>query len=107
MCIRDSNSTLEQVSRLKYLGCAVSYESEYDRREKINKFTNICGTIHINLGNKTGHSTRIKFYETIAIPTLTYASEEWVMTKKGSGKIHSAESVSYTHLDVYKRQVVR
>ena len=25
-----NNSTLEQVSRFKYLGCAVSYESEYD-----------------------------------------------------------------------------
>ena len=67
------NCTLEQVSRFKYLGCAVSCESEYDIREKINKFRNICGTIHRNLRNKTRHSTR---------------------------------TVSYTHLDVYKRQVL-
>ena len=47
-----NSSTLEQVSLFKYLGCAVIYESEYDIREKINKFGNICGTIHINLRNK-------------------------------------------------------
>ena len=60
-------------------------------REKINKFRNICGTIHRNLVNKTRHSTRNTFHKTIAIPTLIYASEAWVMTKKESGKIQSAE----------------
>ena len=48
-----NNSTLEQVSRFEYLGCAVSCASEYDIREKINKFRNICCTIHRNLRNKT------------------------------------------------------
>ena len=33
-----NNSTLEQVSRFKYLGCAVSCESEYDIREKIDVY---------------------------------------------------------------------
>ena len=71
-----NNSTLDQVNRYKYLGCAVGYESEYDIRKKINKFRNICGTIHRNLRNRTTrHSTRIKFYQIIAIHTLTYASE--------------------------------
>ena len=82
-CVRTkivtNNSTLEQVSRFKYLGCAVSYKSEYDMREKISTYRNICGTMHRNLKNKTRHSTRIKFYKTIAIPsTLIYASEAWV-----------------------------
>ena len=70
------------MSRFKHLGCAVSYESENNIRGKINKFRNICGTIHRNLRNKTRPITRIKFYKTIAIPTLTYASDAWVMTKK-------------------------
>ncbi len=58
-----NNSTLEHVSRFEYLGCAVSYESEYDIREKINTFRNICGTTHRNLKSKTRHSTKIKFYK--------------------------------------------
>ena len=36
----------------------------------LNNVRNICGTIRRNLRNKTRHSTRIKFYKTIAIPTL-------------------------------------
>ena len=63
---------------------------------------------------------RIKFDRSIAVSTLIYASEAWVMAKKESSKIQSAEmqflrntlnytlqdiiTVSYTHLDVYKRQ---
>ena len=53
------NSNLEQVSRFKYLSCAVNYESEYDIKEKINKFRKICGTIHINFRNKTRHKDYI------------------------------------------------
>ena len=37
------------MSRFKYLGCTVSYECEYDVKEKTNTFRNICGTIHRNL----------------------------------------------------------
>ena len=87
-----NNSTLEQTSRFKYLGCAVSCVSQYDIKEKINKFSNfhiVFYKIHRNLRNITRHSTRIKFYKTTAIPTLTGAS-----------------AVSYTHLDVYKRQIL-
>ena len=31
-----NNSTLAQVSRFKYLGCVVSYESKYNIRKKIH-----------------------------------------------------------------------
>ena len=48
-----NNSTLEQMSCFKYLGCAVSYESEYVIKIKINKFRNICDTIYRNIRNKT------------------------------------------------------
>ena len=48
-----NNSTLEQMNRFKYIGCAVIYESDYGVKEKIKtKFRNICGTIHRNLKNK-------------------------------------------------------
>ena len=76
-----NNSTLEQLCRFEYLGCAVRYESEYNIKEKINKFRNICGTIHRNLRNKTRHTTRIKFIRInlfIIILTLIYGSEAWL-----------------------------
>ena len=57
-------------------------KTEYIIKEKINKFRNICETIHRHLRNITAQNARLKFYKTIAIPTLTYASEAWVMIKK-------------------------
>ena len=73
------------MSCFKYLG-SVIYESEYDIREKINTFRNICGTIHRNLRNKTRQNTRITFYKTIAIPTLIYASKALSHDKKEIGQ---------------------
>ena len=35
--------------------------------------------------------TAQELYKTIALPTSTYASEAWVMTRKERGKIQSAE----------------
>ena len=64
--------------------------------------------------------TKVRLYRTLIKPVLMYGSETWVLTKgdlqllKGKylrkfmdslGKVESRESVSYTHLDVYKRQV--
>ena len=91
----------------------IHIESEYDIREKINKFRCICGTIHRKLRNKTRHSTRTKFYKTIAIPTLIYASEAWMMGRKESGKIQSAEvqflrnTLNYTLQDRIKKEDIR
>jgi hypothetical protein len=76
---------------MTFLYFNVSYENNKDIDEKVAKFRHICGSIHRNLKNKTGKDTRIKFYETIAIPTLMYASETWVMRKKDKDKIQSAE----------------
>ena len=57
---------------------AVSCVSEYDIREKINKFRNVFRSIHRNLRNETRHSTRITLYKTIGIPTLTYYASRCV-----------------------------
>lgn len=72
---------------MKYLGNNISYEIDNDIEDKINKFSNICGAIHRNLRNKTRRDTRIKFYKTGAISTLTYASKTWIIKKN----VQSAE----------------
>ena len=51
------------MSRFKYLGYEVSYESDADMKGKINKFKNIYTTIHLR--NKTVHNIRIKFYKNL------------------------------------------
>ena len=56
-----NNTTLEQVNRFKYLVCSVSYESEYDIREKMYKFRNICGAIHRNLEIKQDTAQGLNF----------------------------------------------
>ena len=64
--------------------------------------------------------------ETIAVPTLLYVNESWVPNKREENHIQTVErlnfsmlreggnkreyrirSVSYTHLDVYKRQILQ
>ena len=57
--------------------------------------------IHRYLKNKTRKDTRMKFYKTVAVPTFLYASETWTL---GKNEVQRIQSVSYTHLDVYKRQ---
>jgi hypothetical protein len=51
----------------------------------------LCGTVHRTLKNKTRRKTRLKFYKTMTVPTLMYASEIWVPTKKVQTRIQSTE----------------
>ena len=77
----------------------------------------ICGTIQRTLGNKASKDTKIKFCKVMATPVLTYGSETWTMTRNDKRRVRTSEmkflkktkgctlrAVSYTHLDVYKRQ---
>ena len=78
MCIRDSHLTHD-----------ISFDVDKNIQNKVNRFQHICGTINRTLKNKTRRETKLKFYKTMAGPML----------------VNGSESVSYTHLDVYKRQV--
>lgn len=82
---------IEQVKYFKYLGCYISYERDIDLDKKLNNFRNVCGTIHRSLKNKTRKDTRIKFFNTIAVPMLTYGSEARIMTEKDKSKVQVAE----------------
>jgi hypothetical protein len=82
---------IEQVSHFKYLGCDISYEHDRDIGEKIQKFQMICGTINRTLKNKARTDTQLKFYKTMAVPTVMFGSETWTDTKKGYSKVQAAE----------------
>jgi hypothetical protein len=50
----------------------------------------MCGMMRV-LNKKTGKETQIEFYKVMVIPTLTYSSETWTLTKKQRQKIETAE----------------
>lgn len=39
---------------------------------KLNKFTHMCGTVHRTVENKTRGETRLKLFNTMAVPVLLY-----------------------------------
>jgi hypothetical protein len=43
------------------------------------------------LFSKTLQSTQLKFYKIMAVPMLTYASENWTINRSDKKKIESAE----------------
>lgn len=51
----------------------------------------MCGTIRRVLGNKTRKETQLKFYKAIAVPSLLYGSENWVLRQKEINNIQSSE----------------
>jgi hypothetical protein len=70
------NKILEQVNMFNYLGCHVSYEVEKDIQDKITKFLKILGSLNNVLKpNQVYKTTRLKVYNTLAVPTLIYGSE--------------------------------
>jgi Tfp pilus assembly pilus retraction ATPase PilT len=73
------NKIIEQVSSFKYLGFDVSYCLKEDIKIKLNKFQGMCGMIQRTLKQKTLQTTQLKFYKIMAVPMLTYASENWMI----------------------------
>ena len=82
---------IEQVKYFKYLGCHISFERDIDLDEKLNSFRHICGTIHRHLKNHARKDTRIKFFNTVAVPVLMYGDEARVRTERDKTKIQAAE----------------
>ena len=86
-----NDEILEQVNSFNYLGCLISYDQEKDVERKLNKFQHMCGTIHRTLRNKTRKDTMIRFYKVLAVPLLTYGSENWVLNRTAKRRIETAE----------------
>ncbi|KAJ4434931.1 hypothetical protein ANN_23503 [Periplaneta americana] len=82
---------IEEVNSFTYLGCDLSYISSTDVENKLNKFLRLIGTIKRTLINKVDRKTVLKFYKTLAIPTLLYGSETWILTRAQQRRIEAAE----------------
>lgn len=83
---------IEQVRNFKYLGVEISYDGETDIQSKLGKFLKVTGLINRTLrANKTRRETRIKVYNTLAIPMLTYGSEVWALRKTDKRRLEAAE----------------
>lgn len=107
------DTIIEQVSHFNYLGCNVSYQGEFDIAGKINKFNYITGTLKRTLKNKARKDSIVKLYKSMAIPTLTYGSETWTITKQYHTKIQSSEMkfvrsiAGYTKMDKKYNEDIR
>ncbi|KAJ4439494.1 hypothetical protein ANN_07618 [Periplaneta americana] len=108
-----NNTVIEQVSHFKYLGCDITYDYDKDVNIKTQRFQAICGTIARNLKKKTRKETQIKFYKTMAIPSLLYGCEAWTLKKNDINRIQSAEMKflrgvkGCTRLDRYRNDDIR
>ena len=70
------NKIIEQVNLFNYLGNMISYEGELDIGNKRNNFLKITGILNdLFRPQKTLNKTRIKLYNTLALPFLLYGSE--------------------------------
>jgi hypothetical protein len=65
-----------------YLGNVISYEGELDIDNKLNNYLKIMGILN-NLfrPQKPLKESRIKLYNTLALPVLLYGSETWTMQR--------------------------
>lgn len=100
------NVILEQINSFPYLGCNISYEGENDVSRKINKFLQILGLLNHTLKpSLVQKHSRIKLYKTLALPTLLYGSEIWVLKQRDISRLRAAEmkylrrTAGYTLLD--------
>ena len=109
MCIRDSSKTESQLHRLvKHFNlesyfdviCGSAPEAEEPERIKTGK-SNKAQVIE-----KTMHLMEMKYGELVKADE-TYMIGDTIYDMEGASMqgIHSVGAVSYTHLDVYKRQI--
>ena len=70
----------------------IFYEWELDIDNKLNNFLKITGILNnVFRPKKTLKKTRIKLYNTLAIPVLLYGSETWTVKASDARRITAAE----------------
>jgi len=70
----------------------ISYEGELDIDNKLNNFLKITGILNnVFRPQKTLTKTRIKLYNTLALPVLLYGSETWTIKASAARRITAAE----------------
>lgn len=77
------NKIIVQINTFNYLGCSLSYEAEKDIDIKLSEFLKVTGLISmIFKPSEVQKRTRIKIYNTLALPTILYGIENWTMKKR-------------------------
>ena len=85
------NKIIEQVNLFNYFG-NISYEGELDIDNELNNFLKITDIINnVFRPQKTLKKTRIKLYNTLALPVLLYGSETWTVKASDGRRITAAE----------------
>jgi len=70
----------------------ISYEKELDIDNKLHNYLKITGIINnVSRPQKTLKKTRIKLYNTLALPVLLYGSEAWNIKARDARRITAAE----------------
>jgi hypothetical protein len=94
------NKITEQENSFNYLGNLISYGNEMDTYNKLNNYLKITGIIN-NVFRP--EKTRIKLYNILPLPTLSYGSENWTIKARDARGIPAAEmmrrTVGYTWTD--------
>jgi hypothetical protein len=83
---------IEHVKSCTYLRNMMSCERELDIDNKLNNYLKITGMLNNVFGpQKTLKKTRIKLYNTLALPVLLYGSETWTIEARDARRISAAE----------------
>jgi len=86
------NKIIEQVNSFNYLENMISYEKELDIDNKLHEYLKITGIlIDVFRPQKPLKKTRIKLYNTLALPVLLYGSETWTIKARDARRITAAE----------------
>ena len=85
------NKIIQQVNSFNYLG-NISYETELDIDNKLYNYLKITGILNnVFRPQKTLKKTRIKLYNTLALPVLLYGSETQNIKARDTRRITAAE----------------
>ena len=82
------NKIIEQVNPFNYLGTLITYEKEVAIDNILNKYLKITGIIkNMFIPQKT----RLKLYNTLAVPAGLYGTENWTVKARDARRVTAAE----------------
>jgi hypothetical protein len=85
-----------ELNSFNYLGNVISYENEMDVDNKLNNYLKITGIINnVFRPKKALKKTRIKLYNTLALPTFLHGSDNWTIKTRDARRITASE-IKYT-----------
>ena len=85
------NKIIEQVNSFNYIG-NISYEKELEIDNILHNYFKITGILNnVFRPQKTLKKTKLKLYNTLALPVLLYGSETWTIKASDARRITAAE----------------